>query len=73
MITHNDTLEEGEEIICIGARTADNALVNGKRYQALSGLEPGVFSDRRYVTVIKENGREASFHASRFRKLTQED
>lgn len=72
MITHNDTLEAGEEIICIGAREL-GLLVEGKRYQTLYGLEPGVFADRPYVTVITENGREGSFHASRFRKLTPEE
>lgn len=72
-LTHNDTLAEGEEIICIGARTADGNLTDGKRYQALYGIEEGIFSTSPYVTVIGDDGRRYSCHASRFRKLTPED
>ncbi len=73
MISHNDHLEEGEEIICIGARTADGRLVNGNRYKAIKGLEEGIFAYQPYVTVIDEYGKSFSCHAARFRKLTPED
>ena len=72
MITHNDTLEAGEEIICIDGEDR-RFLTNGKRYRAVNGLQEGIFPNQPYVTVIADHGAQEVYHASRFRKLTPED
>lgn len=72
MITYNDTLEAGEEIICIGGEDRW-FLTNGKRYRAVNGLQEGMFPTQPYVTVIADHGKEVVYHASRFKKLTPED
>jgi hypothetical protein len=41
-------------------------LTEGKVYECLYGLEEGIFSDRPFVTVIGDNGKEVGAHASRF-------
>jgi len=51
---------------CIGARTTDGRLTDGKVYTALYGIEPGIFQSRPFVTVIEDTGKTSSWHLSRF-------
>ena len=41
-------------------------LTECKVYECLYVLEDGIFSDRPFVTVIGDNGKEVGAHASRF-------
>lgn len=54
------------KVMCIGARTSDGALTEGKVYEVLHGIEPGIFEDRPYVTVVDDLGKERRWHLSRF-------
>jgi len=61
------------KIKCIGARTADGRLTDGKVYTALHGIEPGIFEDRPFVTVIDDLGKRWSGHLSRFEIVSGSD
>lgn len=49
-----------------GIRGVEDHLTQDKIYTALHGLEEGIFSNRPFVTVIDDNGKTFSCHASRF-------
>lgn len=66
-ITH---LEPDEVIVAIGTRDIGNYLTYGKGYIALNGLEKGIFLNRPYVTIILDNGKPFTCHASRFVKAS---
>lgn len=61
------------KIKCIGARTVGGMLTDGKVYTALNGIEPGIFKDRPFVTVIDDYGRVSSWHLSRFEIVSGSD
>ena len=61
------------KIKCIGARTADGRLTDGKVYATLNGIEPGIFENRPFVTVIDDFGKKSSWHASRFEIVSGSD
>ena len=49
----------------IGVRGLSN-LTENKEYITLRGIEPGIFEDRPFVSVLDDNGIGYSCHASRF-------
>lgn len=57
----------------IGVRDISDKLTTGKEYEALFGIEEGIFLDRPYVTVIGDNGKQYSCHASRFKIIEEKD
>ena len=56
------------KIIAVGTRGLTN-LTNGREYTALNGIEPGILPSRPYVTVVDDEGKVYSCHASRFTDL----
>lgn len=58
-------MKAGDKIKCRNSIGYYN-LTEGKVYECLHGLEEGIFSDRSFVTVIGDNGKEVGAHASRF-------
>lgn len=54
------------KVKCIGDRMSDGALTEGKVYEALNGIEPGIFKNEPYVTVIDDLGKKRRWHLSRF-------
>ena len=64
-LTHKSKLDVGQTIRCVGDRGLDG-LTAGKNYQAINGLEGGLFYDRPYVTVVGDYGKPILCHASRF-------
>jgi len=54
------------KVKCIGARTTDGRLTDGKVYEVLHGPETIFFGDRPYVTVLDDNGKKSMWHLSRF-------
>ena len=42
-------------------------LTEGKIYTSLKGIEEGIFIDRPFVSLIDDNGKPFSCHASRFK------
>ncbi len=64
-------MKAGDKIKC---RTSVEyyTLTEGKVYECLYGLEEGIFSDRPFVTVIGDNGKEVVAHASRFEVAEEE-
>lgn len=53
------------EIRAIGVRD-ERRLTKDKIYTTLKGIEEGIFSDKPYVTIVADDGRNLSCHASRF-------
>lgn len=53
-------------IIALGTRDLRD-LTTGKTYQAIYGLEEGIFTSRPFVTIIDDCGKQRTLHASRFR------
>lgn len=53
------------EIKAVGVRD-ERRLTKGKIYITLHGIEAGIFKDSPYVTVVDDDGRNLSCHASRF-------
>lgn len=49
----------------IGVRNYDG-LTKNKEYKTLNGIEDGIFSDRPFVTIINDYGKEHSCHFQRF-------
>lgn len=60
-------LAVGADIVALGTVGISDKLTLGKVYQAIYGLEAGIFADRPFVTVICNTGKHFSCHASRFR------
>lgn len=58
--------KKGDRLLCTGSRTVDGLLTDGKIYEALEDAEPGIFSDRPYITVTNDLGRPWTCHAHRF-------
>lgn len=42
-------------------------LTEGKEYEALNGIEEGIYPSRRLVTVIGDDGKRTVAHATRFK------
>lgn len=55
--------------ICIGSHTPEKELTQFKVYEALNGIESGIFAGRPFITVIGESGEKYSCHASRFQPV----
>ena len=64
-IDNETKLFSGDSVVCRGARVL-YCLTEGKTYTAIYGLEPGVFKDKPYITVINDLGKVSSYHAHRF-------
>lgn len=58
-----------EEMIAIGTRGIEHLITKDKKYICLYGNEKGIFPDRPYVSLISNEGKQVSMHASRFKKL----
>lgn len=58
-------IKAGEMITAYGTRGIRN-LTRGKAYKCLNGTEEGIFASSPFVTVIDDDGKEYSFHQSRF-------
>lgn len=71
MIEYSDTLKIGQSIKCMGGRGINN-LTNGKVYHAINGLEVGLVGGRPYITVIGDDGKQLSCHASRFELIEEQ-
>lgn len=57
------------EIICKGARDANLIganLTTDKVYETLNGIEAGIFADRPFVSIVADDGKKHTYHASRF-------
>jgi len=60
--------KDGDKLKCVAARN-ENRLLAGKIYIAVGETQPGIFTDRPYITV-KDGERQLTCHASRFEKIT---
>lgn len=58
-----------EEMIAIGTRGIEHLITKDKKYTCLYGNEKGMFPGRPYVSLISNEGKQVSMHASRFKKL----
>lgn len=58
-----------EEMIAIGTRGIEHLITKDKKYTCLYGNEIGMFPGRHYVSLISNEGKQVSMHASRFKKL----
>ena len=58
-----------EEMIAIGTRGIEHLITKDKKYTCLYGNEKRIFPDRPYVSIISNEGKQVSMHASRFKKL----
>ncbi len=58
-------MNPNDKVMCVNNSGYHN-LTEGKKYQCLYGIEPGIFEDRPYITVIGDNGKKVSAHAYRF-------
>ena len=58
-----------EEMIAVGTRSIEHLITKDKKYTCLYGNEKGIFPDRSYVSLISNEGKQVSMHASRFKKL----
>ena len=67
-ITYRTELKPGDIIICRVTSGMEYTLTEGKEYVCLEGLEPGIFHDRPYVSVLGDRNHKVSGHASRFVK-----
>jgi len=54
------------KVKCIKARTMSRFLTEGKIYEVLNGIEPGIFPDRPYVAIIDNLGKKTRWHLKRF-------
>ena len=58
-----------EVMIAVGTRGIEHLITKDKKYTCLYGNEKGIFPDRPYVSLISNEGKQISIHASRFKKL----
>ena len=58
-----------EVMIAVGTRDVEHLITKDKKYTCLYGNEKGIFTDRPYVSLISNEGKQVSMHASRFKKL----
>jgi len=49
------------------------SLTKNKEYKCINGTEEGIFATRPFVTVTNDNGKQASYHQSRFELITYSD
>lgn len=66
-VNMREPFKRGDKLRCIAARD-ERFLTKGNTYRAVRDEEPGIFSDRSYITVTS-GIREVTCHASRFEKV----
>lgn len=67
-ITRKTDLAERDSVVCLDSRGYSRRLTEGNIYQCLFGVEVGIFTSSPYITVIGDDGKQVSCHASRFAK-----
>lgn len=68
-LRHDSELNPGDLVVCLNNDSGYYYdLSKGATYRCVNGIEAGIFPSWPYITVVGDNGKEISAHASRFAK-----
>ena len=63
-----ELINNGKQYIieAVGVRNLRD-LTTGKHYETIKVIEPGIFENRPYITLLDDSGNTQSMHLSRFK------